>query len=243
MVKNLPAKWETWVQSLGWEDPLKKGMAIHSRILAWRIPWIEKPGRLYSPWDCKESDTTECLTLLLSPDSQCQNQDGSQGVWSQNVYQTTPLLRCFSVKQTRDQISSVLLWHSGYWRNYICRWEYFLTVEQRISPVTQTQAGLEPLRGHLPAGSCQPRAGPESGLFLKSCALILPPTLSHHRAVALFVFIPEVLKKKFSEAKVSHKFVSYVCESASVLYLSSVVSDSTYMWYHMFVFLCPTYFT
>ena len=46
MVKNLPAKWETWVQSLGWEDPLKKGMAIHSRILAWRIPWTVKPGGL-----------------------------------------------------------------------------------------------------------------------------------------------------------------------------------------------------
>ena len=38
MVKNLPAMWETWVQSLGWEDPLEKVMAIHSSILAWRIP-------------------------------------------------------------------------------------------------------------------------------------------------------------------------------------------------------------
>ena len=217
MVKNLPAKWEVWVQSLHWEDCLKKGMAIHSRILVWRIPWIEKPGRLYSPWDHKELDTTEWLTLLLSPDNQCQNQDRSQGVWSQNVYQTTPLLRCFAPKQTRDQISSLLLWHSGYWRNYICRREYFLTVEERISPVTQTQAGLEPLKGHLPVGSCQPRAGPENGPFLKSCTLILAPTLSHHWAVALFVFIPEVLKKKFSEVKGNHKFVFYACESASVL--------------------------
>ena len=39
LVKNPPATWETWVQSLGWEDPLKKGMASHSSILAWRIPW------------------------------------------------------------------------------------------------------------------------------------------------------------------------------------------------------------
>ena len=37
--KNLPAMWETWVQFLGWEDPLEKGMTIHSSILAWRIPW------------------------------------------------------------------------------------------------------------------------------------------------------------------------------------------------------------
>ena len=38
MVKNLPAKWETWVQSLGWEDPLEEGMATHTSILAWRMP-------------------------------------------------------------------------------------------------------------------------------------------------------------------------------------------------------------
>ena len=39
LVKSLPAMWETWVQSLAWEDPLERGMATHSRILAWRIPW------------------------------------------------------------------------------------------------------------------------------------------------------------------------------------------------------------
>ena len=47
-VKNLPAMWETWVQSLGWEDPLEKGMATHFSILAWKIPWIEEPGGLQS---------------------------------------------------------------------------------------------------------------------------------------------------------------------------------------------------
>ena len=46
MVKNLPAMRETWVQSLGWEDPLKKEMATHSNILAWRIPWTKEPGKL-----------------------------------------------------------------------------------------------------------------------------------------------------------------------------------------------------
>ena len=39
LVKNLPATWETWVRSLGWEDPLEKGKATHSSVLAWRIPW------------------------------------------------------------------------------------------------------------------------------------------------------------------------------------------------------------
>ena len=48
MVKNPPALGEIWVQSLGWEDPLEKGMATHSSILAWRIPWTEEPGRLQS---------------------------------------------------------------------------------------------------------------------------------------------------------------------------------------------------
>ena len=51
LVKNLPAIWETWVQSLGWEDTLEKGMATHSSILAWRIQWP-------IPWGCKESDAT-----------------------------------------------------------------------------------------------------------------------------------------------------------------------------------------
>ena len=45
-VKNLPAMMETQVRSLGWEDPLEKGMAAHSSILAWKIPWTEEPGWL-----------------------------------------------------------------------------------------------------------------------------------------------------------------------------------------------------
>ena len=57
MVKHLPVMWETWIQSLGQEDPLEKGMATHSSIPAWEIPWTEEPGRLYSPWGHRESDT------------------------------------------------------------------------------------------------------------------------------------------------------------------------------------------
>ena len=73
MVKNLLVKWETWVQSLAQEDPLKKEMATRSSILAWRIPWTEELGGLQSA-GCKESDTTErlhfhflglCLSKLL----------------------------------------------------------------------------------------------------------------------------------------------------------------------------------
>ena len=57
-VKNPPAMQETWVQSLGWEDPLDKGTATHSSILAWRVTWTEEPGRLQSVGHT-ELDTTE----------------------------------------------------------------------------------------------------------------------------------------------------------------------------------------
>ena len=50
MVKNLPTMQETWVQSLGGEDPLEKEMTTHSSILAWEIPWTEEPGGLQSMW-------------------------------------------------------------------------------------------------------------------------------------------------------------------------------------------------
>ena len=62
LVKNLPAMQKTQVQSLGREGPLEEGMATHSSICAWRIPRTEELAG-YSPWGCKESDTTEGLTL------------------------------------------------------------------------------------------------------------------------------------------------------------------------------------
>ena len=62
MVKNLLTKWGTRVPTLGQKDLLEKDMATHSSILAWRIPWTEELGRLYSPWGRKESDKTERLT-------------------------------------------------------------------------------------------------------------------------------------------------------------------------------------
>ena len=61
LVKNPSAVQETWVQSLGWEDPLEKGKATHFSILAWRIPWTGEPG---SPWGHKELDMTEQLSLI-----------------------------------------------------------------------------------------------------------------------------------------------------------------------------------
>ena len=58
MVKNLPAMKKTWVRSLGQEDPLEKGIATHSSVLAWRTPWIEEPDGQQS-MGSQESDVTE----------------------------------------------------------------------------------------------------------------------------------------------------------------------------------------
>ena len=59
LVKDLPAMQKNWVRSLGWDDPMEKGKATHSSILAWRSPWT-------IPWGCKESDTTKKLGLRYS---------------------------------------------------------------------------------------------------------------------------------------------------------------------------------
>ena len=62
VVKNPSAKQETWIRDLGQENPLEEGMATHSNILTWRIPWTEQPTG-YSPWGHKKSDMTEQLSM------------------------------------------------------------------------------------------------------------------------------------------------------------------------------------
>ena len=57
---------EMRVQSLGQEDPLEKGMASHSGIIAWKVPWTEEPGGLYSSWSHKDLDTTEHIIILIN---------------------------------------------------------------------------------------------------------------------------------------------------------------------------------
>ena len=72
LVKNLPTMWESWVQSLGLENPLEKGMVIYSSILAWKRKWLPisvfPPGEFHGlccPWGHKESDMIEQLSLSL----------------------------------------------------------------------------------------------------------------------------------------------------------------------------------
>ena len=64
MINPLPAMWETWVLSLGWEHALEKEMTTHSSILAWRISWTEEPGGLQSPMLKSTTEVTE-LALKL----------------------------------------------------------------------------------------------------------------------------------------------------------------------------------
>ena len=64
MVKRVSAVQEIQVGSLGWEDPLEKVMAPHSSTLAWKIPWMEEPGRLHTVCEVTESDATEQLHFL-----------------------------------------------------------------------------------------------------------------------------------------------------------------------------------
>ena len=67
-VKHLSTMWEAWVRSLGQEDPLEKGMATHSSILAWRIPWTEEPGGLQSV-KVKSLSRVRLVVTPWTPDS------------------------------------------------------------------------------------------------------------------------------------------------------------------------------
>ena len=69
MVKSLPTMWETQVPSQDWEDPLEKGMATHSSVLAWRIQWTEKRGRLQLAIFCGRNYYCRVLTVIFLFDS------------------------------------------------------------------------------------------------------------------------------------------------------------------------------
>ena len=93
LVKNVPAVWEIWVPSLGWEDPLQKGKATHSSIPGWRIP--------YSPWTYKESDMTEWLSLYFLG---LQNQYGQ---WLQHEIERHLLLGGKAMTNLNSVIKSI----------------------------------------------------------------------------------------------------------------------------------------
>ena len=85
MVKNLPAMQETWIRSLGQEDSLEKGTAIHFSILAWKIPWMEEPGGLQSMESTRLSDFTSLHFSLAWRITWTEETDGLQFMGSQRV--------------------------------------------------------------------------------------------------------------------------------------------------------------
>ena len=109
MVKNLPAMWEIWVRSLGWENHLEKEMATHSSILAWRIPWTEEPVKnaclgknlkltfagaslvaqmVKNPSACNAGDLVRSLGWLgRSPEGSSMSMD--RGAWQDTVHGVT----------------------------------------------------------------------------------------------------------------------------------------------------------
>ena len=114
MVKNPLASAGDRVQSRCGEDPLEKEMATHSRMLAWKIPWTEEPGGLYSSWGCKESDTAEQLSthkqgistvpVHLEEIRKAFSLEPSEGVWPYLHFD----LRLLGSKTVREYIPGVL---------------------------------------------------------------------------------------------------------------------------------------
>ena len=95
MVKNPPAMWETWVQSLGWEEPLEEGMATNSSILAWRIPMDREAWQATLHGVAKKSDATEWLRTILS--KTIRSQRGGAAHRGEN-YRWRPLVICLSIQ-------------------------------------------------------------------------------------------------------------------------------------------------
>ena len=113
MVKNTPAMQETQIQPLGQEDPLEKGMATHSSILAWRIPWRSPGG--YNPWGRKDSDTTEQLILSLFT----LNRKSCRIIWSQWVvsqgWPNSSLMKTYTIS-CYDLSGNLVISQSIRWR-------------------------------------------------------------------------------------------------------------------------------
>ena len=111
MVKHLSTMQETWVRSLGREDPLEKAMAPHSSTIAWKIPWTEEPGSLHSPWGRKESDMTERLHLYIPKTQICLSDVGTvkTGNHSQRTSFREIQIRTLSILWNKRK-SVLLIW-------------------------------------------------------------------------------------------------------------------------------------
>ena len=147
--------WETWVWSLSWEDHLEEGMATHFRFLAWRTPWTEEPGGLYSPWGCKESDVTEWLITAQ------RIQEETQSGWSSG-----------SLKGSGRKISwfsscrvFVNLWAVRSCRESRHRWPYPSWEESDKKGWTSLQSGSVSPSLDSPEGGAQQLCAPVPRLY------------------------------------------------------------------------------
>ena len=132
LVKNPPAMRETWVQSLCWEDPLEKGKATHSSILAWRIPWT------ISPWGCKELDMTEQLSQL---DSKLFENQASPAFGSFLSFETLSYIQQQSFPRylgSHREIIHVLLHSDSYPspQSSVCIWAFFILLRSFLAWAT-----------------------------------------------------------------------------------------------------------
>ena len=111
MVESLPEVWETWVQSLGWKDPLEKEMATHSSILAWKIPWMVEPG-------CLQSMGLQSLTLLsdftfFTSGGQSIGSSASASVLSVKLGLISFRMDCLDLLAVQVTLKSLLQHHSS----------------------------------------------------------------------------------------------------------------------------------
>ena len=152
MVKNLPAMQEIQVWSLGHENTLEKGMATHSSVLAWRIPWTEEPAG-YSPWGCKRLDMSEWLTpfflirgevirLLIEPQgwgnrvsptsmlwvfsSSSSSQMGPSGAFQGEVYPCWYII-CFQMLMHSHIFFDRDLWEIKLYLEDVIKWWWFVS--------------------------------------------------------------------------------------------------------------------
>ena len=98
-IKNMPAMLETWVQSLGWDDPLEKGTAILSSILAWRIPWTEEPGKLQSMGSQRIRHDRATFTAPLENDLEISYKTNIHLLYVQKIS-----LLCFYLREVKPYV-------------------------------------------------------------------------------------------------------------------------------------------
>ena len=139
LVKNLPAMQETWVQSLGWDDPLEKGMAIHFSTLAWRIPWTEETVRLRFELDILEISLVILWWRLHAPNSEIMDslpgQGTKMGSWTRLIDFHFYFLFPYSFSE-EIKIYIVLFLSSEYLTNQFLK---FLLVVISLIPLTQNK--------------------------------------------------------------------------------------------------------